>query len=32
MIKLDIINDVINKTGLAKTKAGMAVETSRLHR
>ena len=27
MIKLDIINDVINKTGLAKTKAGMAVET-----
>lgn len=27
MIKLDIINDVINQTGLAKTKAGMAVET-----
>ena len=27
MIKLDIINEVVNKTGLTKTKAEMAVET-----
>ena len=27
MIKLDIINEVVNKTGITKTKAEMAVET-----
>ena len=27
MIKLDIINEVVNRTGITKTKAGMAVET-----
>ena len=27
VIKLDIINEVVNKTGLTKTKAEMAVET-----
>lgn len=27
MIKLDIINQVVNKTGITKTKAEMAVET-----
>ena len=27
MIKLDLINDVVNKTGVTKTKAEMAVET-----
>ena len=27
MIKLDIINEVVNRTGLTKTKAEMAVET-----
>ena len=26
MIKLDIINEVVNKTGITKTKAEMAVE------
>src|SRR6201992_2107855 len=26
-IKLDIINEVVNKTGITKTKAEMAVET-----
>ena len=27
MIKLDIINEVVNKTGITKTKAELAVET-----
>jgi len=27
LIKLDIINEVVNKTGITKTKAEMAVET-----
>jgi DNA-binding protein HU-beta len=27
VIKLDIINEVVNKTGITKTKAEMAVET-----
>ena len=27
MIKLDIINDVVNRTGITKTKAEIAVET-----
>ena len=27
MIKLDIINDVVNRTGVTKTKAEVAVET-----
>ena len=27
MIKLDIINEVVNRTGITKTKAEMAVET-----
>ena len=27
MIKLDIVNEVVNKTGITKTKAEMAVET-----
>ena len=27
MIKLDIINEVVNKTGVTKTKAEVAVET-----
>lgn len=27
MIKLDIINEVVTKTGITKTKAEMAVET-----
>ena len=27
MIKLDIINEVVSKTGITKTKAEMAVET-----
>ena len=27
MIKLDIINEVVNKTGVTKTKAELAVET-----
>lgn len=27
MIKLDIINEVVNRTGISKTKAEMAVET-----
>ena len=27
MIKLDIINDVINRTGITKTKAEIAVDT-----
>ena len=27
MIKLDIINEVVNKTGITKTKAEQAVET-----
>ena len=27
MIKLDIINEVVGKTGITKTKAEMAVET-----
>jgi DNA-binding protein HU-beta len=27
VIKLDIINEVVNRTGLTKTKAEMAVET-----
>ena len=27
MIKLDIINDVVNRTGITKTKAEVAVET-----
>ena len=27
MIKLDIINDVVNRTGITKTKAELAVET-----
>ena len=27
MIKLDLINEVVNKTGVTKTKAEMAVET-----
>jgi len=28
LIKLDIINEVVNKTGITKTKAEMAVETA----
>ena len=28
MIKLDIINEVVNRTGITKTKAEMAVETA----
>ena len=27
MIKLDIVNEVVNRTGITKTKAEMAVET-----
>ena len=27
MIKLDIINDVVNRTGITKTRAELAVET-----
>jgi DNA-binding protein HU-beta len=27
LIKLDIINEVVNRTGITKTKAEMAVET-----
>ena len=27
MIKLDIINEVVNRTGITKTKAELAVET-----
>ncbi len=27
MIKLDIVNDVVSRTGITKTKAEMAVET-----
>ncbi len=27
VIKLDIINEVVNKTGITKTKAELAVET-----
>ena len=27
MIKFDIVNHVVNRTGLSKTKAEMAVET-----
>ena len=27
MIKLDIVNEVVNKTGITKTKAELAVET-----
>jgi len=27
VIKLDIINEVVNRTGITKTKAEMAVET-----
>jgi DNA-binding protein HU-beta len=27
LIKLDIVNEVVNKTGITKTKAEMAVET-----
>ena len=28
MIKLDIINEVVNKTGITKTKAELAVDDS----
>jgi DNA-binding protein HU-beta len=27
VIKLDIVNEVVNRTGITKTKAEMAVET-----
>jgi DNA-binding protein HU-beta len=27
LIKLDIVNEVVNRTGITKTKAEMAVET-----
>ena len=27
MIKLDLVNDVVNRTGITKTKAEIAVET-----